>query len=34
MVPQEGLESPTPIITNDALYQLSYCGKSPEGLIG
>ena len=26
LVPQEGFRTPDPIITNDVLYQLSYCG--------
>ncbi len=26
MVPQEGFRTPDPIITNDVLYRLSYCG--------
>ena len=26
MVPQEGIQTPDPIITNEVLYQLSYCG--------
>ena len=28
MVPQEGNRTPDPIITNDVLYQLSYCGAA------
>ena len=27
LVPQEGFRTPDPIITNDVLYQLSYCGN-------
>ena len=26
MVPQEGFRTPDPVITNDVLYRLSYCG--------
>ena len=27
-MPQEGIRTPDPIITNDVLYQLSYCGAA------
>ena len=30
LVPQEGFRTPDPIITNDVLYQLSYCGMREE----
>jgi hypothetical protein len=26
-----GIRTPDPIITNDVLYQLSYCGVRPDG---
>ena len=27
VVPQEGIRTPDPVITNDVLYRLSYCGN-------
>ena len=34
LVPQERIRTPDPIITNDVLYQLSYCGAAIENAAG
>ena len=34
MVPQERFRTPDPIITNDVLYQLSYCGLADQRRAG
>ena len=34
LVPQERFRTPDPIITNDVLYQLSYCGPADQRRAG